>query len=103
MIEVDNFIISAQKDLIFRKEPMFESDREWITFDPVDLDYYSLNTIATEIFYILYLGLSKQEGYSKFYEKYDISYEEFEDLIENFVSNTYLFKYVKPLAIISGW
>ncbi len=54
----DSFIIPAQKNLIFRREPLFESEKEWITFNPVDLEYYSLNTIAAEIFYIFYLGLS---------------------------------------------
>lgn len=78
-------------------------DKEWITFDPVDLEYYALNTTATEIFYVIYLGLSRKEGYSKFCEKYDITYEEYETLIDDFMYSTYLFKYVKPLTIINGW
>ena len=53
MIDIDNFIIHAQKDLIFRREPLFDEDKEWITFDPVDLEYYALNTTAAEIFYII--------------------------------------------------
>ena len=103
MIEVDNFVIHAQKDFIFRREPLFEENEEWITFDPIDLEYYSLNTAAAEIFYIIYLGLSKDEGYRKFLEKYDISYEEYELLINAFIANTYLFKYMKSLTIINGW
>ena len=43
MIDIDDFIIHAQKDLIFRREPLFNEDKEWITFDPVDLEYYALN------------------------------------------------------------
>lgn len=103
MIDIDDFIIHAQKDLIFRIEPLFNEDKEWITFDPVDLEYYALNTTAAEIFYIIYLGLSRKEGYSKFCEKYDITYEEYETLIDYFMDSTYLFKYVKPLTIINGW
>lgn len=103
MIEIDNFIIHAQKDLIFRREPLFDEDKEWVTFDPVDLEYYSLNTTAAEIFYIIYLGLSKKEGYLKFSEKYDITYEEYESLINEFFDSTCLSKYIKPLLIINGW
>lgn len=103
MIDKNSFIIHAQKDLIFRREPLFTEDKEWITFDPIDLEYYSLNTTAAEIFYIIHLGLSRQEGYSKFHEKYDITYEEYETLIDDFIDHTYLFKYIKPLLIINGW
>lgn len=103
MIEIDNFIIHAQKDLIFRREALFGEDNAWITFDPVELEYYSLNITAAEIFYIIYLGLSKKEGYFKFCEKYDITYEEYETLIDDFMDSTYLFKYVRPLAVINGW
>lgn len=103
MITSNNFIIRSKKNLIFRKENQFKDDKEWITFDPIELEFYSMNTIAAEIFYLFSLELSKEEAYLKFSKKYDLSFKEFEDMINDFQNQIYLFRYVKHIAIIKGW
>lgn len=38
----------------------------------------------------------------KFSEKYDLTFDEFRALLNEFKINTYLFKYMKPLELLLG-
>lgn len=90
MIDSNSFIIQCKKDFIFHKEEQFGGSEEWIVFDPIDLEFYSMNTIAAELFYLIYLGLSKKDSYIKFSEKYDLTFDEFKVLLNEFKIHTYL-------------
>lgn len=102
MIDTDSFVIEGKKNFIFRREPMYSRNSEWVVFDPNALEFYSLNTIAAEIFFVIYKELSEQEGYIFFHKKYDITFEEYKELKFELISNTPFFKYILVNDLINN-
>lgn len=56
---------------------MFSASDEWVVFDPYDLEFYSMNTIAAEIFFLISQGKSDAEAYLLLAQKYEMSFEQF--------------------------
>lgn len=102
MIKDDVFIIRGIKDIIFRKEDKEEESKQWVTFDPGALEFYTLNTVGAEIFYCISKNLSIKETFNCFKEKYDISSKEFKEIYSEFLEENVLTKYVSPLMLLSN-
>lgn len=78
----DVFYIEGEKKLIFRKEK-----NEYITFNPINLEFYSINFIGAEILYLIALGKKYNEIIDYFVNKYKINEYEFKEDLRNFINN----------------
>lgn len=77
MINTNCFTIEGKYTLIFRREPLFSGVGEWIVFDPEGLEFYGMNTIAAEFFFLISQGKSDAESYDMFKNKYSITFEQY--------------------------
>lgn len=69
----DVFRIKGIKTLILRREK-----DKYITFNPIKLEYYTINEIGAEILYLISKNKSKEYIVKYFVDKYGISDEIFE-------------------------
>jgi len=79
----DSFILNCKKRLIFRKEFV-----GYVAFDPVGLEFYTLNEIAAEIMYLVSEGLNYYQIFEYYSENYDIQEDEFKETLQVFFQSS---------------
>ena len=76
------FYINGIKKLIFRKE-----GNKYITFNPIDLEFFRINLIGAEILFLISENFKYEQIVTHFTDKYKVSSEIIKKDIKNFLSS----------------
>jgi len=94
-MEISNcFILEGTRDLIFRKER-----EEYMFFDPLSLECYSINESGAEILCLISKQKKLEDILEYFIDNYEISLMEIKEFVLEFLFEFPLIKIILPILI----